>query len=96
MGEQEMPKYKSHKEVWALKIKSIVRDGEGENSVGLSRKSDPKMTQPRELGIAIDTVVKHFETQNIVNNCEGCGIETEDKAEHCEVCECKGNEAYKE
>ena len=27
----EMPKYKSHKEVWALKIKSIVRDGEGEN-----------------------------------------------------------------
>ncbi len=28
---QEMPKYKSHKIVWALKIKSIVRDGEGEN-----------------------------------------------------------------
>jgi hypothetical protein len=54
------------------------------------------MAQPRELGIAIDTVVKHFETQNIVNNCKGCGIETEDKAEHCEVCECKGNEAYKE
>jgi hypothetical protein len=27
----EMPKYKSHKEVWALKIKSIKRDGEGEN-----------------------------------------------------------------
>ena len=26
-----MPKYRSHKEVWALKIKSIVRDGEGEN-----------------------------------------------------------------
>lgn len=23
----EMPKYKCHKEVWALKIKSIVRDG---------------------------------------------------------------------
>ena len=66
------------------------------NSVGLSRKSDPKMAQPRELGIAIDTVVKHFETQNIVNNCKGCGIETEDKAKHCEVCECKGNEAYKE
>ena len=56
----------------------------------------PKMAQPRELVIAIDTVVKHFETQNIVNNCKGCGIETEDKAEHCEVCECKGNEAYKE
>ena len=27
----EMPKYQSHKQVWALKIKSIVRDGEGEN-----------------------------------------------------------------
>ena len=27
----EMPKYKCHKEVWALKIKSIVRDGEGKN-----------------------------------------------------------------
>lgn len=26
-----MPKYKCHKEVWALKIKSIVIDGEGEN-----------------------------------------------------------------
>ena len=66
------------------------------NSVGLSRKSDPKMAQTRELGIAIHTVVKHYETRNIVNNCEGCGIEIEDKAEHCEVCECKGNEAYKE
>lgn len=27
----QMPKYQSHKKVWALKIKSIVRDGEGEN-----------------------------------------------------------------
>ena len=59
-------------------------------------ESYPSMSAPRDLGIAIDTVVKHFETQNIVNNCEGCGIETEDKAKHCEVCECKGNEAYKE
>lgn len=25
-----MPKYKCHKEVWALKIKAIVKDGEGE------------------------------------------------------------------
>ena len=66
------------------------------NSIDLPKKSDPKMAQPRKLGIAIDTVVKHFETQNIVNNCKGCGIETEDKAKHCEVCECKGNEAYKE
>ena len=66
------------------------------NSIDLPKTSDPKMAHPRELGIAIDTVVKHFETQNIVNNCEGCGIETEDKAKHCEVCQCKGNEAYKE
>lgn len=28
---RELPKYKCHKEVWALKIKSIVRDGENEN-----------------------------------------------------------------
>ena len=27
----EMPRYKCHKEVWALKIAAIVRDGEGEN-----------------------------------------------------------------
>lgn len=26
-----MPKYQSHKQVWALKIKSIVIDGEGED-----------------------------------------------------------------
>jgi hypothetical protein len=26
----EMPRYKCHKEVWALKIASIKRDGEGE------------------------------------------------------------------
>ena len=28
---KEMPKYKCHKEVWALKIKNIIMDGEGEN-----------------------------------------------------------------
>ena len=66
------------------------------NTIDLPKTSDPKMANPRELGVAIDIVVSHFETQNIVNNCEGCGIETEDKAEHCEVCECKGNEAYEE
>jgi len=31
--EMPMPKYRSHKEVWALKIKSIVRDGEGESAI---------------------------------------------------------------
>ena len=40
----EMPRYKCHKEVWALKIKSIVRDGEGEN-----RESDESaMITPEE------------------------------------------------
>jgi len=44
----EMPKYKSHKEVWALKIKSIVRDGEGEN-----RETDGSaMITPEEEGYA--------------------------------------------
>ena len=44
----EMPKYKSHKEVWALKIKSIVRDGEGEN-----RDSDGSaIITPEEEGYA--------------------------------------------
>ena len=28
---REMPKYNCHKKVWALKIKSIKLDGEGEN-----------------------------------------------------------------
>lgn len=44
----EMPKYKCHKEVWALKIKSIVRDGEGEN-----RESDGSaIITPEEDGYA--------------------------------------------
>ena len=66
------------------------------NSIDLPKTSDPKMAHPRELGIAIDTVVKHFETKNTDNNCLACGNKTEDKAEHCEVCHCRGNEAYKE
>lgn len=45
---KEMPKYQSHKQVWALKIKSIVRDGEGEN-----RESDGSaMITPEEDGYA--------------------------------------------
>ena len=35
------------------------------NSIDLPKTSDPKMAQPRELGIAIDTLVKHFETQKL-------------------------------
>lgn len=44
----EMPKYKCHKEVWALKIKEIKRDGEGEN-----RETDGSaMITPVEDGYA--------------------------------------------
>ena len=56
----------------------------------------PSMAHPRELGIAIDTVVWHFESKKTDNNCLACGIEIEDKADHCQVCHCRGNEAYKE
>ena len=44
----EMPKYKCHKEVWALKIAKIVRDGEGED-----RETDGSaMITPVEEGYA--------------------------------------------
>jgi hypothetical protein len=66
------------------------------NSIDLPKTSDPKMAHPRDLGIAIDIVVSHFESKKTDNNCLACGNKTEDKAKHCEVCECKGNEAYKE
>jgi hypothetical protein len=43
-----MPKYKCHKEVWALKITAIKRDGEGEN-----RETDGSaMITPAEEGYA--------------------------------------------
>jgi hypothetical protein len=66
------------------------------NSIDLPKTSDPKMAHPRELGIAIDTVVKHFESKKTDNNCLACGNKTEDKADHCQVCHCRGNESYKE
>lgn len=44
----EMPMYKCHKIVWALKIKSIVRDGEGED-----RETDGSaIITPEEEGYA--------------------------------------------
>ena len=58
-------------------------------------KSYPSMSAPRDLGIAIETVVWHFETKNIVNKCKACGIEIEDKPRYCDVCTCRSNEAYK-
>ena len=56
----------------------------------------PKMAQPRELGIAIDTVVKHFESKKTDNNCLACGTKIEHTKSFCDVCHCRGNEAYKE
>ena len=58
--EAEMPKYKCHKEVWALKIAEIKRDGEGEN-----RESDGSaIITPTEQGYApfrvgFDYIRKH-------------------------------------
>ena len=66
------------------------------NSIDLPKTSDPKMAHPRDLGIAIDIVVSHFESKKTDNNCLACGNKTEDKADHCQVCHCRGNEAYKE
>ena len=44
----EMPRYKCHKEVWALKIATIVRDGAGED-----RETDGSaMITPVEEGYA--------------------------------------------
>ena len=46
--QRELPRYKCHKEVWALKIKSIVCDGEGEN-----RETDGSaIITPEEEGYA--------------------------------------------
>lgn len=54
----EMPKYKCHKEVWAIKIKSIVRDGDGEN-----RESDGSaIVTPEEkecMGFKVDAKYMH-------------------------------------
>lgn len=45
---RQLPRYQNHKKVWALKIKSIVIDGEGEN-----RETDGSaMITPEEQGYA--------------------------------------------
>lgn len=47
----EMPKYKCHKEVWALKIKEIVRDSDKAREEG--RETDGSATiTPEESGYA--------------------------------------------
>ena len=50
------------------------------NSIDLPKTSDPKMAHPRELGIAIDTVVNKFENICIYRS-------TEKKCkEQCDMC----------
>ena len=70
MDSVEMPKYKCHKEVWALKIKSIVRDGEGEN-----RESDGSaIITPEEEGYAPCRVEgDYFKAQDISSCLKGHG-----------------------
>ena len=52
----EMPQYKCHKEVWALKIAEIHIDGEGEN-----RETDGSaMITPAEVGYAPFRVDHNF------------------------------------
>jgi hypothetical protein len=60
------------------------------------KESDPKMSHPRELGIAIDTVVNHFESKKTDNNCLACRTKIEHTKSFCDVCHCRGNESYKE
>jgi len=66
-------------------------DGTSDASI----ESYPSMAAPRDLGIAIDTLVSHFETQKTANNCIACGIVIEHTKSFCVICHCKGIEAYK-
>lgn len=56
----QLPKYKCYKEVWALKIKEIKRDGEGEN-----RETDgsatiiPEESQYAPFKVDHDYMFKH-------------------------------------
>ena len=51
-----LPQYECHKKVWALKIKEIVRDGEGEN-----RETDGSaMITPEEEGFVSFKVDHNF------------------------------------
>jgi hypothetical protein len=77
-----------------LKDHNTWRRFQGANN--MPTESYPSMAHPRELGIAIDTVVWHFETKNTDNNCLACGIEIEHTKSFCVICHCKGIEAYKE
>jgi hypothetical protein len=53
---REMPRYNCHKQVWALKIAKIVRDGEGEN-----RETDGSaFIYPAEAGYAPFRVDSEF------------------------------------
>ena len=77
-----------------LKEHNEWRRFQGANN--MPTESYPSMAHPRELGMAIDTVVSHFESKKTDNNCLACGIKIEGETHHCDVCLCKGIEDYKE
>ena len=47
----------------AIKILKDHNVWRREKSISFPRESNPKMANPRELGIAIDTVVQHFKNK---------------------------------
>jgi len=56
----EMPRYRSHKEVWALKIARIRRDGEGENrETDGSALLDPEDIRYGPIHVDHDYMRKH-------------------------------------
>lgn len=52
----EMPKYQSHKKVWALKIKEIIVDGEGQDR----ETNGGAMITPEEEGYAPFSVDREY------------------------------------
>jgi len=59
----EMPKYRSHKEVWALKIKEIVFDSD--LAKGVNRETDGSATiTPEEKGYALFKVDQAYVTKH--------------------------------
>ena len=58
----EMPRYKCHKEVWALKIKEIEMLGDALNYTGARLHFENKRYAPIEVGM--DYIEKHKPVKN--------------------------------
>lgn len=60
MEEGEMPKYQSHKQVWALKIKAIAEDDKGEDVAGLASATIiPEEEGYAPFKVSVDYMTKH-------------------------------------